>query len=385
MWKIRKKCFAGIVAMILIICMMPITNVQAKEPTKESNELSKVQVVDLIADEDQKVGTVTIERNGDRYLKATYELDEAATKEGWRIYEINLAVGDKLSDISKARGNHGWNHGLGRFPYSRSFRNGVQKYVLDQISISSYRYSKDLYISANAVVKMTNNNVVKAPYGGTKVYDYNQGLDYNGDKVITERSNPENGLYYETSMNQKNFYSLGFGNIDMKTGWIIIEFGNPIINGCGDDIEVIEDTWLQPYNIEQAVVSVSNDKRHWIKLGVAGNGNPISQYHSSTKFDLSDICMWSAKYVMLQDISDYSPSDLGYPTDGFDLNAVLALHDYNNRSSVEETAWAEGKKINQKNDAMYFTYQINNQQFGCKCFYYYFYWFFMGSKPKGKC
>lgn len=212
-------------------------------------------------------------------------------------------------------------------------------------------------------------------------------MDYNGNNVITLRSNPENGQYYETGMNEQNFYSLGFNNIDMDTGWIIIEFGHPITNGKGYDIEVIEDIWMQPYNLEQAEVSVSNDKKHWFKIGVAGNTNPISEYHTSTKFDLSDVCMRSVKYVKLQEISDSNiPAYEGSPTDGFDLNAVLALHDYKNSCNkyTEETAWAEGTRFNEKgNWGMYFTFQINSEVSGCKNLFQHKYWLFKMIKGRG--
>ena len=167
-------------------------------------------------------------------------MDSVSIREGWLIYEIHLAVGSSLSDIPQTKGNKwGTNPIPGQFPYSRTFKNGVQKHVLDGINISRYNKSENLYIAAHAVVKMKSPSIIEAPYGGTKIYDYGQGLDYNGNKVITLRSNPENGLYYETGMSEQNFYSLGFGDIDMNTGWIIIEFGYPIINGKGYDIDVL--------------------------------------------------------------------------------------------------------------------------------------------------
>lgn len=377
MWGFKKKGLATIIAILLMISIMPISSAQAK-PTKSANDkevLGKTQVVDLIAGQNQKVGAVTIERNGDRFLRATYELDADAIKNGWLIYEIHFAIGDDLSDIPQTKGNKwGTNPIPGQFPYKRYFQNGVKKDVLEGIDVSRYQNSKDLYIAAHAVVKKTNSKTIKAPYSGTRIYDYEQGLDYNGDPVITLRSNPENGLYYETGMSEENFYSLGFSGVDMDSGWIIIEFEYPITNGKGDDLEVIEDTWMQPYNVEQAVVSISNDKKHWKTLGVAGNDNPISKYHTSTKFDLSDVCMKSAKYVKLQDVSDSETAAIkGNPTDGFDLNAVLALHDYINSCNkyTEETAWAEGSRFNEKGSwAMYFTFQINSKDNSCSNSFY---------------
>jgi hypothetical protein len=386
--RIKRKLFAGLAIIMLMLSMVPTNDVRAKTSnnTKDNTKVESTKSVNLIAEQNRKVGTVTIDKTKEGYLRATYELDSKAISDGWRIYEINLAVGSKLYDIPQSKGWWGANPIPAYFPYKRYFKEGVLKYVLNGIDISRFKYSTDLYISAHSVIKKSNNKIVKAPYGGSRVYDYNQGLDYNGDRVITVRSNPENGLHYETGMSEQNFFTLGFGNIDMNTGWIIIEFDYPIINGKGYDLEVIEDTWIQPYNLEQAEVSVSNDRKHWVKLGVAGNTNPISDYHTSTKFDLSKVCISSAKYVKIQDISDYSPAPEGdTPTDGFDLNAVLALHDYQNSCNkyIEEVAWGEGIRFSEKSGyGMYFTMKINGESSGFKYTCNYLYWLNMyyGSK-----
>lgn len=173
--------------------------------------------------------------------------------------------------------------------------------------------------------------LAQAPYGGSRVVSYDQGNRYNGQPVIETRSNPNAVLTYETGQVESNFYSLGFSM--GKDGWIIIEFDHPIQNGEGNDLRVVEDTWGLPYPRESAAVYVSTDKKHWYYLGEADNQKPVSNIQTITEFDLKTVGLKEARYVMVKDTSKksdftkYSPSQ-DKTLDGFDLNAVLALHDY---------------------------------------------------------
>lgn len=188
----------------------------------------------------------------------------------------------------------------------------------------------------NEKVKEVTKVLAQAPYGGSRVVAYDQGIRYDGKPVIAERSNPNAVLTYETGKMESNFYSLGFSMA--KDGWIIIEFDYPIQNGDGNDLRIVEDTWGLPYPRESAAIYVSSDKKHWKYLGEADNQRPVSNIHTITDFDLQKVGMKEARYVMVKDTSvrsgfdKYSPSQ-DKTLDGFDLNAVLALHDYTVKQS----------------------------------------------------
>lgn len=202
--------------------------------------------------------------------------------------------------------------------------------IVMTFGMSSTAQAKNHHSSGNGGGKQSV-VLATAPYGGSRVVSYNQGLRYNGEPVIETRSNPNAVLTYEEGKDEANFYSLGFRLY--QDGWIIIEFQYPIQNGPGNDISVVEDTWGLPYPRESAKVYVSNDRRYWKYIGEADNQNPVSSWHTISSFDLSKACMKEARYVKLVDSSireefaGYSPVD-DMTLDAYDVNVVLALHDY---------------------------------------------------------
>lgn len=218
---------------------------------------------------------------------------------------------------------------------------------------------------------------IMAPYGGSRVIDSKQGLRYDYTAVRAARSNPDAALTFTTGQNEANFYSLGFRD-DIEPiesdGWIIIEFDHPIMNGPGNDLRVIEDTWGLPYPKESAEVWVGQDGIGWTYLGLAENQTPYMNIHTITDFDLEILGLESVRFVKVQDVSNRSDfaalaASQGATLDGFDLNAVVSLQDYeekfdfrNERECLwkEETAWAAGPRyVSRGNWATYTPYQSN--------------------------
>ena len=147
-----------------------------------------------------------------------------------------------------------------------------------------------------------------SPMYANSVVGYLQGKRKDGSFVLPERSNPNNALGPpDSSGTLVKFFSLGFG------GWIILGFPNPIGNGVGYDVLVVEVTWGS-YPLEQADVYVSQDLSSWTKAGTVNNKGVNQVY----------LLMSCAKYVKIVDTSDKNLfDDTG---DGFDLDAVGAYY-----------------------------------------------------------
>ena len=195
-------------------------------------------------------------------------------------------------------------------------------------------------------------DIIEEPfYGSDYVVESEQGLRYDNTPVKPARSVPENALELEIAPTESEsfFFSLGFQEYndggDPTTAYIVLEFDNPIIvNGDGPDLRVVEDTWGLPYPNEKADIYVSNDLINWVFVGKAVNQNPINSYHTISDFELP-VGMESAKYVAVQDASLRADFASKYPSqaatlDGFDLNAVLAIHGISTTIMGDETAWA---------------------------------------------
>ncbi len=108
-------------------------------------------------------------------------------------------------------------------------------------------------IAAHAVVTMNECEVlVEAPYGASSVVDCAQGLRWDYTPVRTQRSTPENALGFSPGQERGQFLQprLQRGQTEypgVDDAWLIVEFDYPILNGPGDDLQVIEDTWTLPY------------------------------------------------------------------------------------------------------------------------------------------
>jgi hypothetical protein len=79
------------------------------------------------------------------------------------------------------------------------------------------------------------------------------------------------------------------------------------LNGPGNDLRVIEDTWGLPYPDETADVWASVDGINWVYLGEADNQTPyLCRIHTITEFDLEDVSLDYARFVKVQDTSKQS-------------------------------------------------------------------------------
>lgn len=144
------------------------------------------------------------------------------------------------------------------------------------------------------------------------VVSFVQGKQKNGGDIVVGRSGATKALGEAENDDTENFVSLGFG------GELVLEFDNVIWNGAGDDIQVYETSFGSPdfedYQ-EKIDVYASQNGIDWTLLGEIRQGDLET-------VDLGDL-VW-AKFVKIVDTSD--PSEFGATDDGFDLDAVKALH-----------------------------------------------------------
>lgn len=309
--------------------------------TKGGPTEAEAESFPLYAGQDWLVGEVLVWDNGET-LCVKYQLNEDALAEGWLLYETHLAIAADLSGIPR---NKAGNPKVGNFPYGNDELGGVAEDGPYCIPIGDGEGELDvecgdkLVIAAHAVIEKTECVLtVQAPYSASSILDYEQGLQINGSAVKSERSVPENALFYETGQKEDNFFSLGFG------GWMILEFGCHITNGEGNDVRVVEDTW-GTYPLEKANVYASQDNISWTLLGEADNvsRNTGDNIHTFFEFDLGDL-EW-ATYIKVEDTTDKTIWEIRPTADGYDLNAVLALHDCEVCTTYKETAWAADAEI----------------------------------------
>jgi len=141
-----------------------------------------------------------------------------------------------------------------------------------------------------------------------------QGKRKNGTDVLSGRSDAgvtlgtaeTNGASADSPILAGSFYSLGFG------GSIVLRFSNLILNESGNDLRVYEVTG-GTYPDEKALVEASQDGMNWTILGTATRDED---------FDLGPLD-W-ASFIRITDMS--SPGAFEQDADGFDLDAVKALH-----------------------------------------------------------
>lgn len=267
-----------------------------------------------------------------------------ATTGDWELKKTHLAVAEDLDGIPRNR------PGIpvpGRFPYKTTHYPWVTEYTYE-ILLADYdlEVGDDIVVAAHAEVVMMEDNgqviVQLAPYGPDEIVDYWQGPtnDPGGAPVPPIRSDPEVVKTWGDGT-EGTFFSLGFG------GWLIVGFDNPITNGDGFDLLLVETTWGAPnYPLEEVEVWVSQtgEDNEWYYLGTADNQEPLpgDPYNTVYYFDLDVVGLDWAKYVKVQDISDPDIFPQSVSADGYDVNAIIALHDYIEEIPPvyeEETAW----------------------------------------------
>jgi hypothetical protein len=294
--------------------------------------------VDLVAGQDLVVGTVTVGPGTDAdTIQVTYTI----TEDDWMLVETHLAVVNECEDIPTTKKSN--NPIPGHFEFSDP-HGPVTTYTYDNIDVSGM--SEPICIAAHSVVEKTE-VIQEAPYYPCTVISSSQGLKKGGTAVDTARSDPLQGLQFETGRQPTNFFSLGFG------GEIIVEACCPITNGEGNDVMIIEDTW-GTYPEENAEVYASQDGVNWTYLGEADNlTRHVIGIHTISEFDLGNL-EW-ASFIKIVDTSD--PALHNNAADGYDLNAIEILQDC--VETYDETAWGDGDQISRKgNWGMCFEYTL---------------------------
>lgn len=141
-----------------------------------------------------------------------------------------------------------------------------------------------------------------------EVVEYNEGTTSNGGSIGYERTNPNMAL---GSPDESRFVTLGYG------GSIIINMLGYIQNGLGADLEIFEasynTTGCDDYP-EFADVSLSQNGTDWIYIGTVCKSENTLDISAATDMDLF-------QYVKIENNDALTTTH-----DGFDLNAVLALH-----------------------------------------------------------
>ncbi len=338
----NRKCLAVVLAVTMCLAILPAA--AGAEPTTETYP--------LYAGQDWQVGDVVVWNDAEN-LYVKYVLDDAGVAdEGWYLTEVHLHVASQMSDFPLA-GKKKKNPIPGQFEFSDRF--SYESEVTEKLfeiplaDLPELDEGEPYLIAAHAVVTMNECEVlVEAPYGASSVVDYAQGLRWDYTPVRTQRSTPENALGFETGKNEANFFSLGFREDrpeypGVDDAWLIVEFDYPILNGPGDDLQVIEDTWTLPYPKETCDVWVSQDGYEWEWVGEAGNQDPYLSIHTISDFDLEDVGLDWARFVKVQDTSVRSDFD-GIAAqrdtlDGYDVNAIVALNDHETCTTYSETAW----------------------------------------------
>ena len=148
------------------------------------------------------------------------------------------------------------------------------------------------------------------------VFAFNQGPKNNGGVVPLERSNPSKALGEAENDDTYNFVSLGMG----FGGELELKFDNFILNGAGDDIEIVETSFGSPgcnSYPERARVWVSQDGIIWDEIGDICLDATLDMDNGSLQLP------W-AKFVKIKDISN--PGDFGGDADGYDVDGVRAIH-----------------------------------------------------------
>ncbi|WP_192930269.1 SipW-dependent-type signal peptide-containing protein [Alkaliphilus pronyensis] len=184
------------------------------------------------------------------------------------------------------------------------------------------------------------------------VVEAQQGQRYDGEDVVSLRSDPNAVLSLESGRNEKNFFSLGFG------GEIEVEFSHIILAGEEFSVvTVVEDTWgRNHYPEEKADVYVSKNREDWILIGTATN-QPSSQGNQITStFTLPETVDY-AKFIKLIDVSeredfkndqDISDNDRN-AADGYDVNAIYVKGGYKDKDHNWNPGDTSTKKYNVEN------------------------------------
>ena len=144
----------------------------------------------------------------------------------------------------------------------------------------------------------------------TEVIEYNPGLNSAGSDLAENRKNTTNALGEPQDNDTINFVSLGMG------GKIILKFDDPIANGMGQDLRIIETSYGTEFCSdypEKAIVYGSKFGENWVQLKTICQDDNID-------LDLGNL-EW-VQYIKIVDVTN--PEDFNVVIDGYDLDGVVA-------------------------------------------------------------
>ena len=146
----------------------------------------------------------------------------------------------------------------------------------------------------------------------TEVVSYSPKKRIDGSTIPLERRNALLALGQPQYVDALNFVSLGFG------GELVLKFQNPIANGTGNDVQVIESTFGNQPCLrypEKVQAFASQDGCRWVYLG---------EGCQDASFDLNTL-QW-AQYIRLRDVSPLEHPYNGDIADGYDVDGIVCLN-----------------------------------------------------------
>ena len=188
-------------------------------------------------------------------------------------------------------------------------------------NIKAYLYPSFAYLLGVAVfILLLIIGLITAPYvlaatadgigpWADEVVTTSQGVRKDGSPVNADRSDSSQALgVAEDTDVDGTFYSLGF-----PSGSMTLKFTNPIYNGSGADLKIIESTRM-PYELETANVEVSTDGVSFTSVGSVTQDGEVELPTSVT-------CAYFVRITNTTNPETYEDT-----ADGYDVDGVQALH-----------------------------------------------------------
>jgi hypothetical protein len=164
-----------------------------------------------------------------------------------------------------------------------------------------------------------------------EVISYTPQKRLDGSLIPVERRNATNALGAPQNSDALNFVSLGFG------GELVLKFQNPISNGAGNDVQIIESTFgIQPCARypEKVQAFASQDGCRWVYLG---------EGCQDASFDLNTLS-W-AQYIRLRDVSQINHPYNGDIADGYDVDGIMCLNGSAQNSNPSSMVYGTAQSV----------------------------------------
>jgi hypothetical protein len=165
----------------------------------------------------------------------------------------------------------------------------------------------------------------------TEVVSYTPQKRIDGSIIPLERRNAQLALGQPQHIDALNFVSLGFG------GELILKFQNPIANGTGNDVQVVESTFggqsCTRYP-EKVQAFASQDGCRWVYLG---------EGCQDASFDLGSLA-W-AQYIRLHDVSPLHHPYNGDLADGYDVDGIICLNGASQNTTPSTMVYGSAQSV----------------------------------------